>query len=116
MVIAGIVIVHMLVYIFIYDKSFYHIDTVREPMIRFLFFEAMLIGAYFKIIFDKERNNFKILGGVVCIMRFVHKLGTFCFKNTFFKGRENKRISNNKSVCFAGIVIFYYEVFYRNRQ
>ena len=53
MVIAGIVIVHMLVYIFIYDKSFYHIDTVREPMIRFLFFEAMLIGAYFKSIILK---------------------------------------------------------------
>ena len=113
MVIAGIVIVHMLVYIFIYDKSFYHIDTVREPMIRFLFFEAMLIGAYFKSIFDKERNNFKILGGG-SVYNITSRV--LCFKNTFFKGRENKRISNNKSVCFAGIVIFYYEVFYRNRQ
>ena len=32
----------------IYDKSYYHIDTVREPMIRFLFMESMLLGAYFK--------------------------------------------------------------------
>ena len=38
----------MLVYVVFYDKSYYHIDTVREPMIRFLFMECMLLGAYFK--------------------------------------------------------------------
>ena len=38
----------LLVYIFAYDKSYYHIDTVREPMIRILFFESMLLGAWFR--------------------------------------------------------------------
>lgn len=113
LVFVGVVIIHIIVYVFMYDKSYYHIDTVREPMIRFLFFEAMLIGAYFKNVFDKERDNFKILGGgseysiASCI---------FCFKNAFFESRCNKRISNNKSVCFIGIIVFYYEMLYRNRQ
>lgn len=36
------------VYFIFYDKSYYHIDTVREPMIRFLFMEGMLLGAWFR--------------------------------------------------------------------
>ena len=35
-------------YLFGYDKSYYHIDNVREPMIRVLFFESMLLGAWFR--------------------------------------------------------------------
>ncbi len=45
---------HLLVYIIFYDKSYYHIDNVREWMIRFLFFESMLIGAFFR----KNKENF----------------------------------------------------------
>ena len=41
------IIIQFIVYVVIYDKSYYHIDSVYEPMIRFLFFEAMLIGAKF---------------------------------------------------------------------
>lgn len=47
-VIAVIAVLQLIVYIFLYDRSYYHIDTVREPMIRFLFLEAMLIGAQFR--------------------------------------------------------------------
>lgn len=32
----------ILVYLFAYDKSYYHIDVVREPMVRFLFMESGL--------------------------------------------------------------------------
>lgn len=35
-------------YFTIYDRSYYHIDTVREPMIEFLYFCAMMIGLYFR--------------------------------------------------------------------
>ena len=45
----------LLVYLTVYDRSFYHIDTVREPMIRFLFFESMLLGAWFRKNSDKFR-------------------------------------------------------------
>lgn len=44
----GLLIVQMVLYFCIYDKSYYHIDTVREPMIEFLFFQSMLLGLYFR--------------------------------------------------------------------
>ena len=57
LVMSCIAAVYLLIYIFFYDKSSYHIDTVREPMIRFLFMEAMLLGAYFKQREDKYRGK-----------------------------------------------------------
>lgn len=39
---------YMVTYIFAYDKTYYHIDNVRQPFIRFLFFESMLLGAWFR--------------------------------------------------------------------
>lgn len=53
-----------LIYVFIYDKSYYHIDTVREPMIRFLFFFAMLIGAYFRLNNEKFINKKTVLSWI----------------------------------------------------
>lgn len=47
-VMGGIFIIQMIIYMLWYDKTRYHIDVVREPMIRFLFFQAMLLGAYFR--------------------------------------------------------------------
>lgn len=44
-------------YCFGFDKTFYHIDTVREPFIRFLFLESMLLGAWFKLNDAKLRNT-----------------------------------------------------------
>lgn len=58
-IVAGVVLLaHLIVYIFAYDKSYYHIDSVREPMIWFLFMEAMLIGAWFRQKDGIIRNNF----------------------------------------------------------
>lgn len=47
-VMVFIAAVWLLVYLTIYDRSLYHIDNVREPMIRFLFMESMLLGAWFR--------------------------------------------------------------------
>ncbi len=52
-------VVWLFVYLFAYDKSYYHIDTVREPMIRFLFLESMLLGAWFRQNDDLIRNKRK---------------------------------------------------------
>lgn len=46
------------IYLFMYDKTYYHIDSVEEPIIRFLFLESMLLGAYF-------RENIKIIKGAL---------------------------------------------------
>lgn len=44
----AVFVIYVVVYIFIYDRSHYHIDSVYEPMIRFLFLESMLLGAWFR--------------------------------------------------------------------
>ncbi len=54
---AAIAVVWLAVYLTLYDKSYYHIDTVREPMIRFLFMESMLLGAWFR------QNDARMRGG-----------------------------------------------------
>lgn len=44
----GLLAVQLVLYYCVYDRTFYHIDTVREPMIEFLFFQSMLLGLYFR--------------------------------------------------------------------
>lgn len=44
----GLFVAQMLVYLTIYDASYYHIDKLREPMIEFLFFQSMLLGLFFR--------------------------------------------------------------------
>ncbi len=58
LVMGGVAAVMLTVYLVWYDKSYYHIDTVREPFVRFLFMESMLLGAYFKQKDEKFRNAF----------------------------------------------------------
>lgn len=42
------------IYIFAFDKSWYHIDVVEEHFIRFLFFISMLLGAHFREMEEKK--------------------------------------------------------------
>ena len=65
MVMLFVALVGLGVYIFWYDKTSYHIDTVREPYIRFLFFESMLLGAWFRKNDFRFRNVFqwRLCGG-----------------------------------------------------
>lgn len=77
-VLAVVAVVYILSYVFSYDKSYYHIDTVREPMIRFLFFESMLLGAWFRQndkAFRNKRSTPALLGTILSIgIYFVCKL------------------------------------------
>ena len=78
LVMSGIAIMWLLLYIFAYDKSYYHIDTVREPMIRFLFMEAMLLGAWFRQNDAKIRNHLKsfyiVAAGIAFVLYFISKI------------------------------------------
>ena len=56
LVMAAAAVVYGLLYLFAYDKTSYHIDTVREPMIRFLFLESMLLGAHLRLRDENVRN------------------------------------------------------------
>ena len=55
-ILAGI---WMLLYWTVYDRSFYHIDSVHELMIRLLFLESMLLGAWFRQHDGELRNHFR---------------------------------------------------------
>lgn len=55
-VLAVLAVAYFALYFTVYDRSYYHIDTVREPMIEFLYFVAMLIGLYFR------RNQERFVG------------------------------------------------------
>ncbi len=65
---TGILVSQLLIYIFFYDKTYYHIDIVREPMIRFLFFEAMLLGAYFRINKEKYMNKNNKMNWIILLV------------------------------------------------
>lgn len=45
---GGLFALQILIYLCVYDYSYYHIDTVREPMIEFIFFQSMLLGLHFR--------------------------------------------------------------------
>ena len=63
-------IVWLAVYLLFYDKTYYHIDTVREPMIRFLFMESMLLGAWFRHNDKKLRNCFRAIDPGIVLISF----------------------------------------------
>ena len=73
-------IIWFLVYLTIYDRSYYHIDNVHEPMIRFLFFESMLMGAYFRTIDKRVRERFRIIDVFLTILLMITYVGSkLCF-------------------------------------
>lgn len=79
--IAGILmLVQLLIYMSAYDKSYYHIDKVREPMIEFLFFQAMLLGLHFRwkstnVEETKNLTYIRIGGGILLtILYFISKM------------------------------------------
>lgn len=72
----GIAIVSLIIYFTIYDKSYYHIDTVREPMIRFLFIECMFLGAWFREHDRQLRNCFKPMYPIITIITFFSYFGS----------------------------------------
>ena len=71
LIMALLGVVYLAVYIFVYDKSYYHIDQVREPFIRFLFMESMLLGAYFRRNDSKFRNGFSSWQPIAVFALFV---------------------------------------------
>lgn len=69
-------IIQLIIYLFFYDKTYYHIDTVREPMIRFLFFQSMLMGLYFRINHTKYLNNKNTSNWIFLTLALVVYFGT----------------------------------------
>lgn len=69
----------LVLYLTIYDYSYYHIDKVREPMIEFLFFQSMLLGLHYRWRCNNEKKLHnrlvvRCLLGVMFAIYFVSKL------------------------------------------
>lgn len=79
-----IFVIYFVIYLLVYDKSYYHIDTVREPIIRFLFMESMLLGAWFRVNDLKFRNFGK--SWVYMLLTFISFLVYFVSKILFSQG------------------------------
>ena len=48
LIMGFVAIVQLAVYLFVLDKNYYHVDNIDGHFVRFLFFEAMLLGGYFR--------------------------------------------------------------------
>ncbi len=73
-----ILIIYLIYYFFMFDKSFYHIDSVYENNIRFFFLICMLLGAWIKEKLSyykskKNKYNFLIIG-VLFVIYFISKV------------------------------------------
>lgn len=96
-------IIQLFVYLNFYNYDYYHIDNVREPMIEFLFFQAMLLGLYFRWKSQQDNNVHKSLnviriGGGHFV---VHNI--FCQQDCICKNSLFSRISDNKSSYLVDI-------------
>lgn len=103
-----IAIAYLLVYIFLYDKSYYHIDYVREPMIEFLFIEAMLLGAWFRKNDALFRNKFHWYIPVITLVVFV---AYFVSKSLFSRYQSLAFIQPINQILLFILVFFIFWTF-----
>lgn len=102
MVVIGLV--YLTMYLLFYDKTYYHIDNVREPFIRFLFLESMLLGAYFRVNDEKFRNKFSVSTVFISLFLFV---AYFVLKLIFSK---NTGIASLQIFSHLSIFAFLYTI------
>ena len=60
--------IYITIYLFLFDKSYYHIDVVEDEMVRFFFLAAMLLGVYFRKYSINEKKGF---------LQYIQVLGLF---------------------------------------
>lgn len=106
--IAGLVgAIYLAYYVIFYDKSYYHVDSIDEHAIRFLFFEAMLLGGYFKYNDEKFRNKFNWSLPIITVVLFV---GYFASKLLFsrYKFLAPFQIVNQFVILALLFVVFWF--------
>ena len=108
LVILGVFLIQTIVYIFFFDRSTYHIDDVFSHMIRFLFFIAMLIGAYIRQNDAKYRNNNKVVNLIMMITFFVLY---FASKTFFVKYASNVLVCQFQLINQIILLILLYFIF-----
>lgn len=73
-----IFVVYILVYVFAFDKSYYHIDDVTENWCRFMFSASMLLGAHARKNYERISSKIKLYNVLIfvifTVLYFVVKL------------------------------------------
>lgn len=103
-----VAIAWLIVYLLFFDKSVYKIDNVYSPMIWFLFFEAMLLGAYFKQNDSNYRNRFSIWMFIGLVITFV---AYFASKLLFTKKPEIAFLQPINQVLLFVLLYFFLRLF-----
>lgn len=107
-VMLAIAVVYLLIYCCCYDRSTYHIDNVGEPMIRFLFGESMLLGAWFRRKDDKFRNAFQwwlIPANVILLVAY------FVSKVLFTRMQEIAQLQIINQILIFALLYFLFRLF-----
>lgn len=60
LIMGAVGIIQLAVYLLFIDKSHYNVDNIDGHFIRFLFFESMLLGGYFRYNQDKFLNKYTL--------------------------------------------------------
>lgn len=108
MIMFGTFVVQLLIYIFFYDKTYYHIDAVKEPMIRFLFFQSMLMGLYFRVNHIKYLNNKKFANWILLLVSLTVYFGT---KIAFIKVEQISQLQIINQVILFVTLYFIFRCF-----
>lgn len=75
-------VAYVLVYIFAFDKSYYHIDDVNEKWCRFMFAASMLIGSYIREKYDSIKAKVSSLNiAVFIIFTIIYFAGKLTLRN-----------------------------------
>lgn len=83
LVLTVLAVSYAIIYVTVYDRSYYHIDTVREPMIEYLYFFAMMIGLWFRNYKDRYLGKNKVWPWLCALVLFG---GYFASKIAFSRG------------------------------
>lgn len=103
-----IAVAFLIYYVFAYDKTYYHIDAIDEWQIRFLFFESMLLGGYFKYNDKKFRNKFNWSLPIITLGLFV---GYFASKLVFSKYTSLAPLQIVNQFAILGLLFFVFWLF-----
>lgn len=103
--------IQVLVYIGFYNYNYYHIDTVREPMIEFIFFQSMLLGLYYRWRcenlgeINKPLSSWRIFSGLLMMVLY------FTSKIIFVNFKEAAPFQIVNQIILWGLLYIIFDIF-----
>ena len=104
-------IMQIILYLTMYDKSYYHIDTVREPMIEFIFFQSMLLGLHYRWRSNQCEDTYKTLKALEVLLCILLLCFYFASKMLFVKYSSLSEFQIINQVVLWGLLYVLFDVF-----